>query len=157
MSQDHLSSEERRLAALSHAAILIPSLGFVAPLIVWITQRERSAFVRFQALQALAYQLALAVVAVVFGAVSAALILALAAVTIPIALGTQDESVLSIMTVGQLGLVGAWLCGVGIAVVLGIIAAIACLSGSDFRYPLLGRRLESWLLRPSPTPEVSHD
>ncbi len=42
MSQDNLSSDERWLAALAHAGILIPTLGFAAPLIVWVTQREKS-------------------------------------------------------------------------------------------------------------------
>jgi hypothetical protein len=44
----------------------------------------------------------------------------------------------------------------GLAVLLGIIAAIACLSGSNFHYPLLGSRLEKFLSCPSAGEEVSH-
>ena len=36
MNQNNLTSEERWLAALSHAAVLIPTLGLFAPLIVWV-------------------------------------------------------------------------------------------------------------------------
>ncbi len=156
MSQNGLSSEERWLAALSHAGILIPSLGFAVPLIVWITQREKSANLRFQALQALTYQLLLAAVWVALGALSGLFVGALGLASGALAFAAQTEAPLMLVTGGQFLVIGGLLCLVGLAALLGIIAAIACLSGSDFRYPLLGSRLESFLSRPSTHEEVSH-
>jgi len=156
MNQNNLTSDERWLAALSHASILIPTLGFAAPLVVWITQREKSVNLRFQALQALTYQLLLAAVWVVLGAFSGVFIGALGLVSGVFAFTAQTEAPLMLVMGGQFLVLGSLLCLMGLAVLLGIIAAIACLSGSNFRYPLLGQRLENLLLPPSPAEEVSH-
>jgi hypothetical protein len=52
------SREEQLVAGLCHAAILMPVLGIAVPLSVWLSQRERSALLRENALQALVFQLA---------------------------------------------------------------------------------------------------
>lgn len=156
MSQDNLSSEERWLAALSHAGILIPSLGFTLPLIVWITQREKSEFLRFQSLQALTFQLLLAAVGLVLGALSGLFVGALGLVSGAIAFALQTDAPFVLMTGGQVMVFGGLFCLMGLAVLLGIAAGIACLSGSNFRYPILGRRLESFLLLASSAEEVNH-
>ncbi len=156
MNQNTLSSDERWLAAFSHASILIPTLGFAVPLIVWITRRERSVFLRFQALQALAYQLLLAAVWVVLGAFSGLFLGALGLVSGAFALAAQTETPIMLVAGGQFLVFGGLLCLMGLGVLLGVIAAIACLSGSNFRYPLLGRGLEKLLLQPSLSEEVSH-
>lgn len=156
MSQNTFTSEERWLAALSHASILIPTLGFAAPLIVWITHREKSHFLRFQALQALTFQLLVAAVGVVLGALSGLFVGALGLLSGAFAFTLQSETPFVLITGGQFLVLGGLLCLMGLAVLLGIVAAIACLSGSNFRYPILGWRLESFLLPPSPAEEVSH-
>jgi uncharacterized Tic20 family protein len=156
MEKINLSSEESWLAALSHAGILIPSLGFVVPLIVWITQREKSANLRFQSLQALTFQLLVAAVGVVLGALSGLFVGALGLLSGAFAFALQSETPFVLITGGQFLVFGGLLCLMGLAVLLGIVAAIACLSGSNFRYPILGRRLENFLLPPSPVEEVSH-
>jgi uncharacterized Tic20 family protein len=48
--------DERIMAAISHASIITSGFGIVAAAIIWLMQREKSSYVRFQALQALAYQ-----------------------------------------------------------------------------------------------------
>ncbi|MCX7977259.1 MAG: DUF4870 domain-containing protein, partial [Bellilinea sp.] len=113
MSQNNLSSDERWLAALAHAGILIPTLGFAVPLIVWITQREKSAFLRFQALQALTYQLLLAAVWVVLGALSGFFIGALALISAGIALAAQTETPFILVSGSQFLVVGVLLCLLG--------------------------------------------
>jgi uncharacterized Tic20 family protein len=50
------TQDERVMAALSHGSALLPMLGIIAPIIIWVTQKEKSKYVAFQALQALAYQ-----------------------------------------------------------------------------------------------------
>lgn len=49
------SSDERLMATLAH------SLGLLVDLIIWATQKDKSRFVRFQAMQAVAYDLAVGV------------------------------------------------------------------------------------------------
>lgn len=59
MSQPEIASREEQLVAgLCHAAILMPLLGIAVPLSVWLSQRERSALLRENSLQALVFQLA---------------------------------------------------------------------------------------------------
>ena len=56
------SGDERTLAGLAHASILLGLLtsglgGPIAALVIWLVKRDDSPWVGFQALQALAYQL----------------------------------------------------------------------------------------------------
>jgi hypothetical protein len=44
------------IAAISHAMILFPILGFTVTVIIWLNQREKSRYVAFQSLQAGIYQ-----------------------------------------------------------------------------------------------------
>lgn len=53
------SSDERKLAALAHASIIANIFnlaGLFAALLIWALERERSAFVRAHAMQALLYR-----------------------------------------------------------------------------------------------------
>jgi len=129
--------EERSLAALAHGSILlncfVPGLGIIAAFAVWLTQRERSAYAAYQALQATVYQLIwalfpvamtiLGVMAVVGGAVfsaatdSGAGLLALPLVVL---------GILAVIAVALLGLLYA------------LVAAYEAYQGRDFRYWLVG-------------------
>ncbi len=51
------SQDERVMAALGHVSSIIPTIGIIAPIIIWVTQREKSRYVYMQALQAIAYHL----------------------------------------------------------------------------------------------------
>lgn len=51
------TQDERVMAALAHASALLPLMGVIAPIVIWVSQKEKSKYVAFQALQALAYQL----------------------------------------------------------------------------------------------------
>jgi uncharacterized Tic20 family protein len=50
------SRDERIMAGLAHGAIVVGWLGLLAGLVIWLQQREKSPYVAFQALQAVAYQ-----------------------------------------------------------------------------------------------------
>ena len=62
------SQDERTWATLAHASALLNVFGgvggVIAALIIWLTQREKSAWVGFQALQALVFQAAVLVITV---------------------------------------------------------------------------------------------
>jgi len=48
--------DERIMAAISHASIIAGGFGIVAAAVIWLMQRDKSSYVRFQALQATVYQ-----------------------------------------------------------------------------------------------------
>ena len=53
------SQSERLLSALSHVSILIPRIGLLVPVIIWIIQtkqKSKSHYLTFQSLQALIHQ-----------------------------------------------------------------------------------------------------
>lgn len=56
--------QERNWAALAHASggilmFLVPSFGFVAPLLIWLKEKDASEAVAWHAKQALAFQIAM--------------------------------------------------------------------------------------------------
>jgi uncharacterized Tic20 family protein len=152
------SNDEKLLAAAAHAAILIPGIGFVAPLVIWMTQRGKSAYTTYQSLQALGYQLlfmlfywlvsiigvVLWIGAIIVGSVFAA------------SLGSGEGVVLIIF--GTEFLFFFFLLGMaGLYVLGGLLAGILCLTGKAFRYPLLGPWLEKYLTwKPAEPVEVAN-
>lgn len=50
--------DDRIMAALAHGATILGLWGIVISAVIWGTQKERSTYVRFQALQAMIYQIA---------------------------------------------------------------------------------------------------
>ncbi|MCY7362824.1 MAG: DUF4870 domain-containing protein, partial [Ignavibacteria bacterium] len=59
-----VASDEKLLAMLSHLSVLLG--GILLPFIIWITQKDKSKFVRFHSLQAIFFQLSLAAIIVIF-------------------------------------------------------------------------------------------
>ncbi len=56
------TQDERVMAALAHISAILPFMGVTPPIVIWVTQKGKSKYVAFQALQALAYQLSMIVV-----------------------------------------------------------------------------------------------
>lgn len=50
------TQKERLIACVSHLFILIPFLGFLAPRIIWASQKDKSQYVAVQSFQAFIYQ-----------------------------------------------------------------------------------------------------
>lgn len=125
------------MAALAHASILlnffIPGLGIIAAAAVWLTQRERSAYAAFQALQAAVLQLVLTLAPIVFGAGAV-----LAAVS-SLAFSRSGEGMLVLLI--PLVIIG----GILILTILflgllyALVAAYETYQGRDFRYWLIGK------------------
>jgi hypothetical protein len=67
------SSDERTWATLAHASALLNLFGgvggIIAALVIWLTQREKSAWVGFQALQSLVFQATVLIITVLVVAV----------------------------------------------------------------------------------------
>jgi uncharacterized Tic20 family protein len=138
------TTEERVWAILSHLSAILFGIGMIIPLMGWSEQRRKSNYATFHALQALGYQslgytvwllvyLLLIVLLVVFFTAGA------------IFFGQSESAMNSVM--------GIWFAlfflvifgSLGLYFILPIIAAIACGFGRDFRYPIMGSRLEHYL------------
>lgn len=143
------TSDERLMAALAHF------FGPVVALIIWATQKDKSRFVRFQAVQALAFDLTVFVALFVF--IGCFLVIVFGTVFLgtagAFAAANQNQN----SDGSALGLVAslifflpflAWcpmmLLIVG-TLVARVVAAINVLQGKDFRYPVLGARVEKFL------------
>ncbi len=138
------TSDEKLMSALAHF------FGLFVALVVWALQKEKSRFVRFQALQALAFD---GVVALFSMAVSLCLCALMFAGIFISAFSAVNSPGLS-QNAGNMILLSSMLPALLFAcmlpysfVLLAIrsIAALSVLSGRDFHYPALGKRVESFL------------
>lgn len=127
-----LTQEEKTWAALAHASILLNLVtgvgGVIAAFVIWLVKRQQSRYLSFQSLQAWVYQVVMLVLSVVLWVAVAILS------TIASATGVCAPLLCLFVPVGvvaQLALFG-----------YGCYGAYACTEGRDFRYLLLGDRVE---------------
>ncbi len=134
--------DERVMAALAHIAVLLPMIGLIAAIVIWITQKDRSRFVAFQALQAIVFQLLLIVVWIGGMACYMASFFLTFFGTIAFAsFGSNGPPVGFLIPVAVIfGMIGL----MGIFIIYGIVAAVLTFQGKDFRYPLIGRWVERY-------------
>lgn len=138
------TTEERIWTILSHLSALSFGMGIVLPIVGWSDQRRKSSYASFQCLQALGYQ------SLGFTVWVLAYLLALVMVlTFVVVMSFQAEqagkdfnpfsgpgtTTIFVLFFGLLALY----------CIVPIVAAIACATGKDFRYPFLGNRLARYL------------
>ena len=143
------------MAALAHASVILPFWGLVGAIVVWATQREKSRFVAFQALQSMAYHLVL----VLGGFLCFACYMCSFFGTfllIPVGIfaaegadtpGVVGGMVAALTTFSPLCVMGLLAVAWFAYVLYGLYGAVQVLQGHDFRYALIGRRLEHYLSR----------
>ena len=142
-----ITQDERVLAALAHGSIFLGIFtsgigGIVTALVIWLVQKEKSAYVAAQALQALVYQVVTFLITMLawccWGLLWTLMIL-VPVISNPAAY----ETALPAGFWGGLLLIivplGIW----GVAILYGLWAAARCLGGHDFEYVLIGRWVES--------------
>jgi len=152
--QRALTQDERTMAALAHASVVLTFilalgsgglgglLGILVPLLIWLTYKEKSAYVSFQALQATVFQAVSILLMVVVLAVSIILIV----------LGWTISGALTAVLIGLCLMPFALLITVVLALLVlilplaqlgyGLYAAYETYQGRDFRYWLVGENLE---------------
>jgi len=138
------TSDERLMAALAHGSVLLSFLGPIGPILIWISQRRKSAYASFHALQAMGYQLLFLWIGMAIGVVVAIL---WACLMIPLIASVEANSrafgfaPFLFEGIFFLLMFTIW----GIYFVGGILGTVGCLLKKDFRYPFLGKRLGSFL------------
>lgn len=143
--------DERIVAALAHATIILPLWGVLGAIVIWATQKDKSRYVAFQSLQAVAYHFVVVVGGFVAGACymcsAFALPLLMMATASADPSGEVSPAILLPM-MGPFAILGGSILGWFLIVVYGLAGAAAALQGRDFRYLWIGRRLEAYLAHP---------
>jgi len=151
------TQDERILAALAHASVILPFWGLIGAIVVWVTQREKSRFVNFQALQGATYQLCLIVLSFVgggcfmvaffgIGLLMPVGMLAMGDLSDPNAAGGVIAILIAILTTFlPFCLMGLFFLVAAACVCYGLYGAVLVLQGNDFRYAIIGPRLEQYL------------
>jgi uncharacterized Tic20 family protein len=143
------SQNDKIMAALAHISAILPFMGVIAPIIIWVTQKDKSEYVAFQALQAVAYQL-LMILAWFIGMGCYMLSFFTMFLAIPFAgsNGDVDPSVAPLFALGfaiPFIIFGAIFIGGALFVLYGLIGAIQVFQGKDFRYIIIGNQLANYL------------
>jgi uncharacterized Tic20 family protein len=140
-TQDSLHSRQndKIMAAIAHILVIIPFWGLIGASIIWATHKNKSHFVAYQALQAIVYQLLSGLAGVAFGCYTFILTLYLLFPPTP-NIRTTEPSAGLILYPSVIG----WLVIVAY-VVYAIWGGISVLRGHDFRYLIIGTRLEQFL------------
>jgi uncharacterized Tic20 family protein len=142
MNQETPTQDDRIMAALAHGSVVIFGMGIIAAVVLWATQKEKSRYVAFQALQALVYQIAGVVVQIIGWCCWTALYF-LSFIPLLAAAETSSDPPLYFLVsmalmVVPFALMGLWIIG-------GLWGAARTLQGRHFRYLVIGSQLERWL------------
>lgn len=141
---------DKIMAALAHVSVLLPMMGVIAPIVIWATQKDKSEYVAFQALQAIVFQL-LMILAWFVGMGCYMLSFFGTFVTLPFVGDSRGEVDPSVAPIFMLGFMipfivfGAIFIGGALFTIYGLIGAIQVFRGKDFRYVILGNRLAKYL------------
>lgn len=142
------TSEERVMAALSHITVLIPYAGLVGPIVIWITQKEKSKYVAFQALQALVYQLIMLVIGFIgMGCYMGSFLITFIAIPFATSSGSShsNPTLFAMTCLIPLLIIGLYLIGVFVFIVYAAAGAIMAVQGKPFRYIIIGKRVERFM------------
>jgi len=143
------TSDERIMAAISHF------FGFLVALIVWATQKDKSRFVRFQSIQAMAFDLMITII--IFLTVGCMMVMIFGSVALGvggIALTTNQSDpaagpagvFIALMTATPILIPCIIFPLMAIIFVARLIATIQTFQGKDFHYPWLGTLIERSLV-----------
>jgi uncharacterized Tic20 family protein len=136
--QEGLTQNEMTMAALAHASVVLTFvialgsgglgslLGILVPLLIWLTYKEKSAYVSFQALQATVFQVVSILLMVVV--LATAILIGLCLMPFALLITVVLALLVLILPLAQLG--------------YGLYAAYETYQGRDFRYWLVGESLE---------------
>lgn len=142
--------EDRWVASMGHFSVIVMLWGMLIPITAWIVQGKRSLFLKFQAVQAFAFQAGTLLLyglsmVIYFGG----------ALLFIVSMGGMDAANLDSSS-GTIGLVLFFislLCVFGIILlipllhILGQWAGYRILKGDDYRYPIVGKWLERRVLK----------
>jgi uncharacterized Tic20 family protein len=145
-TRETIGKDERTLAGLAHASILLGPFtngvgGLVTALVIWLTQKESSAYVAKQSLQALVYQAIVFLVTMTAWCCWGALWMAMIFVPLFADPAAFEAAPPPGLWAGLLLMViplGIW----GLTILYGLWGALRCFGGHDFDYAIIGNWIE---------------
>jgi uncharacterized Tic20 family protein len=139
-SEKSYSQEERLLAALAHAAIITGMIAPIAGLLIYITQKEKSAYAARQGLQAAIYQL-LGLLVMILAWACWGVFYTISLIPLIANADKYQDAPPPIFWVG----LGSMICPfipMAIWGLYGLWGAVQAWMGADFRYFLIGQMVE---------------
>ncbi len=134
------NQDDRILAAVIHGSAFLVFVGPIVPVILWFTQRKKSPYLAFQALQAMIYQsLFFWTWVLLIPLLMIAIVVVMVFATMVLANDRNNEFLIGMLP--QLLIWGAMLGTFVLYTGIGLWGAIASLMGRDFRYPFFGDRM----------------
>ena len=125
------------MSLLFHLSILIPNIGILAPIIIWVTNKDKSRFVRFNALQAIFFQLIFFILMMFFIFIGVILML----IAIPwfdLSSNAEPGILFFLSMVFMFMYFPLWL----IFGIYAVVAAVKSFKGKIFKYAIIGRIFE---------------
>jgi uncharacterized Tic20 family protein len=130
------SNDERVMAALGHISAFLPTIGIIAPIVIWVTQKDKSRYVYFQSLQAIVYHFVL--ILGWFLAIGCYMLSFLGTfVMIPFMSDSTSPYLMGGMLLPFL-IIGLAFLGWFIYIVYAVVADVLTFQGKDFRYIIIG-------------------
>lgn len=140
--------DERLMSALAHISVLLPLMGVIAPIVIYITQKEKSRYIAFQSLQAMTYQFVIIIgwflswgcyMCSFFGIFGGLMLAAATEASVP------EEAMVLFTGLSPLLVLGAIMI-IGFAfIIYGVVGAFNAFQGKPFRYLLIGDRVERFM------------
>jgi len=139
------TSDDTLLAAISHF------FGLLVAFIVWITQKDRSRFLRFQSVQAMAFDLIVGVVILLLAGIFACVIFGALALMVGViaSLASQGNPsaepaviLVALLVATPLFIPIIFIPIAIIVLIFRIIATIQTFQGKNYHYPRLGKWVE---------------
>ena len=140
------NQDERVMAALAHISALMPFMGIVVPIVIWVTQKDKSKYVAFQALQAAGYQLTMIVAWFIGMGCYMCSFFGLFLTTFFSSSSGTSQPMNPLFGLGfaiPFLVIGAIFVGGFAFIVYGVIGAVMTIQGKPFRYILIG----NWVKR----------
>jgi uncharacterized Tic20 family protein len=135
--KEHFTQEERLLAALAHVAVVAGAIAPIAGIVIYLTQKEKSAYAAGQALQAAVYQLlGLLVIIVVWSCWG--FFYALSFIPIIANIDQYQDAPPPIFWVGLGSMIIPFI-AMGLWGLYGLYGGLRAWQGADFRYAVVGR------------------
>ena len=142
------TQDERVMAALSHVSAILPFMGTVAPIIIWVTQKEKSKYVAFQAFQALGFQLSMIVAWFIgMGCYMASFFATFLSIPFASSSGTTQsgQPLFGLAFFVPFVVLGMFFIGGFAFIAYGIVGAVMTFKGKPFRYIFIGNWVERFL------------
>ena len=142
MAQNRPDRDERMMAGLAHASIAAFGMGIIASVVLWASEKEKSRYVAYQALQATVYHIVGFCIFIV--SMGCWLLLYFASFIPLMVTATQGSDEVPLVFIVAMVLMVVPLIFMGLWIAGGLWGAARAIQGREFRYFAVGDWVERW-------------